>query len=386
MTLIILLALLLPDVYIYFVHVVRATRRSLWRLLYWLPTTVLLLVYLYYMGMSGENTLAHHTTAIGRLAIAIILFTTSKLAFIGCSLLGVVVHLLVRCCPRWPFHVAGAVLSGLIFGCTLWGTLIGVSNFEVREVEYASPDLPKGFDGYRVLQLSDIHIGSWQERPEAIQRLVELVNRQQADVILFTGDLVNQRSDELQGFTDVLAKLSAPDGVYSVLGNHDYGDYYHWSSPQDKEKNLDALKCLQADMGWRLLNNEHVLLHHKGDSIALIGVENDGEPPFSQHAELAHAMQGTEGLFSLLMSHNPTHWRREVIPATGIQLMLAGHTHAMQSILFGRSLAELKYPEWAGFYHEGGQTLYVNIGIGYVGLPFRFGANPEITVITLRRP
>ena len=138
-------------------------------------------------------------------------------------------------------------------------------------------------------------------------------------------------------------------------------------------------------MGWKMLNNSHVILHHQGDSIALIGVENDGEPPFSQFADLSKAKQGTDGMFKLLLSHNPTHWRREVLPQSDIDLMLAGHTHAMQGIFFGRSLAELKYPEWRGMYTEDGRSLYVNIGIGYVGLPFRFGAWPEITVITLKK-
>ena len=138
-------------------------------------------------------------------------------------------------------------------------------------------------------------------------------------------------------------------------------------------------------MGWKLLNNEHDILYHKGDSIALIGVENDGEPPFSQFADLPQAMQGTERMFQILLSHNPTHWRREVLPRSDISLMLAGHTHAMQGILFGHSLAELIYPEWRGMYYEGKRALYVNIGIGYVGLPFRFGAWPEITVLKLVR-
>lgn len=136
-------------------------------------------------------------------------------------------------------------------------------------------------------------------------------------------------------------------------------------------------------MGWTLLNNEHVILHHRGDSIALIGVENDGEPPFSQYADLPRAMKDTEGMFQILLSHNPTHWKRQVLPESDIELMLAGHTHAMQMELFGRSLASLKYPEWSGMYYQGERALYVNVGIGYVGLPFRFGAWPEITVLTL---
>ena len=232
----------------------------------------------------------------------------------------------------------------------------------------------EGFDGYRIVQISDIHIGSWQGNPDPIKQLVDSVNGQKPDLIVFTGDLVNQQSHELDGFQEILSQLYAPDGVYSILGNHDYGSYYHWQSPKAEIANLDYLIRQQKAMGWKLLNNEHDILHHKGDSIALIGVENDGEPPFSQFADLPQAMQGTEGMFQILLSHNPTHWRREVLPQSDISLMLAGHTHAMQGILFGHSLAELIYPEWRGMYYEGKRALYVNIGIGYVGLPFRFGA------------
>ena len=385
-TIIVILALLLPDLYIYFVHIFRKGCKRKWQLLYWLPTVIILAVYTYYIGMSGENTLAHHVNGIGRLAIATILFAASKITFVLCSLVGVIVHLLIRCCPRKPFNLVGIAAGSLVFGCTLYGATIGVSNFEVKEVSYTSSRLPVGFEGYRVLQISDLHLGSWIGSEKKIEKLVSLINKQQSDVILFTGDLVNQRSSELhQEFQSILSHLHAPHGVYSVLGNHDYGDYYSWPSPQAKSDNMQQLLQAQAAMGWQLLNNEHRFLHHRGDSIALIGVENDGEPPFSQHARLSEAIQGTEGIFSILMSHNPTHWRREVLSQTDIDLMLAGHTHAMQSVLFGRSLAELKYPEWRGFYYEGEQALYVNVGIGYVGLPFRFGANPEITVITLHR-
>ena len=168
------------------------------------------------------------------------------------------------------------------------------------------------------------------------------------------------------------------------MGNHDYGSYYRWKDLKEQVNNIDNLVRMEKAMGWELLNNEHTTLYHQGDSIALIGVENDGEPPFSQFADLKKASEGTDGMFRVLLSHNPTHWRREVLPDTDIELMLAGHTHAMQAIMFGHSLASLIYPEWRGMYTEGDRGLYVNIGIGYVGLPFRFGAWPEITVLTLR--
>ncbi|MBQ8673088.1 MAG: metallophosphoesterase [Bacteroides sp.] len=383
-TLIVLLTLFLPDLYIYLAHLRHCGGKRWLRLLHWLPSILLAGIYLYYIALSGENTLSHHAQGIGRLAIATLLFGASKVAFMLCSLAGVLVHALMRRCPRLPFNVAGMLLGATIFGCTLYGATIGVERVEVKEVPLHLSNLPEGFRGYRVVQLSDLHVGSWKGHPEVMEKMVEKVNALQPDLILFTGDLVNQRSDELPEFAPILSRLKAKDGVYSVLGNHDYGDYYRWPSPQDKADNMESLLKQQADMGWHLLNNEHVLLYRGGDTIVLAGVENDGEPPFSQHADLQRTMQGTDGRFCILMSHNPTHWRREVLPHGGIDLMLAGHTHAMQSQLFGRSLAALKYPEWSGLYREEGRMLYVNVGIGYVGLPFRFGAWPEITLFTLQ--
>lgn len=402
-TLILLLALLLPDLYIYLVYIVRRTKNFAWRAAFWLPSAVLVVLYLYLIYLTGDNALAHHPQAIGRLAIAVMALAVPKILFMLCSLLGILCRGLGRCLSaallhtpfrklrapfivhRTPFTAAGLVLGVVSFVNVIYGATAGITRFQVKHVTYESERLPEGFDGYRIAQLSDIHIGSWQGRPEAVEKLVKLTNEQQADLIVFTGDLVNQQSHELDSFRPTLSRLQAPDGVYSVLGNHDYGTYYRWKNSRQEADNLQYLREQQQAMGWRLLDNSHVILHHRGDSIALIGVENDGEPPFPQHADLPRATEGTQGMFSILLSHNPTHWRREVLPESDIDLMLAGHTHAMQMTLFGRSLASLKYPEWSGMYREGSRALYVNIGIGYVGLPFRFGAWPEITVITLKK-
>lgn len=401
-TLILLLSLLLPDLYIYLVYITHRTQNFGWRTLYWLPSLLLTAIYLYFIYFTGGNALAHHAEAIGYLAIAVMLMAVPKILLMFCSVAGIAIRGLGRCLSkllfhtpfkepqppfrvhRMPFTVTGIVLGGISFFNILFGAIEGITHFEVKQVTYTSPDLPEAFDGYRILQLSDIHIGSWHHQPKAIQQMINLANEQKPDLIVFTGDLVNQQSHELDAFREVLSQLQAPDGVYSVLGNHDYGTYYHWNNPHEEIENMQHLLQSQADMGWKLLNNEHVILHQQNDSIALIGVENDGEPPFPQHADLEKAMQGTESMFSILLSHNPTHWRREVLPHSHIQLMLAGHTHAMQMELFGQSLSALKYPEWSGLYLEGNRGLYVNVGIGYVGLPFRFGAWPEITVITLK--
>ncbi len=400
-TLILILFLLLPDVYIYLVYIVKKTRNIIWRSIYWLPTVVLVAIYVYYIYMTGHNALSHHTQSIGRLAVAVMLFAVPKTVFMLCSLLGILMRGISRLLSfiifrtpfreprlpfvahRYPYTLLGLAVGAITFANILYGAIAGITRFEVKDVEYRSANLPKGFDGYRILQLSDMHIGSWQGNPEAVRRLVNRVNEQQADLIVFTGDLVNQQSHELDSFKTILSQLHAPDGVYSILGNHDYGTYYRWHNPKEEADNLEYLIEQQKGMGWKMLNNEHAILHHRGDSIALIGVENDGEPPFSQFADLPKAMQGTEGMFRILLSHNPTHWRREVLPESDIALTLSGHTHAMQMEIFGHSLASLIYPEWSGMYYEGKRALYVNIGIGYVGLPFRFGAWPEITVIKL---
>ena len=384
-TFLLLFTLLLPDLYIYFVYIVRRTKNTLLRLSYWIPTLLLVILYVYFMYLTGDNAMSHHALGIGRLAIALMLFATPKTLFMLCSFIGILVHTLLKRCPTRPFTLVGIVLALYSFGCIAYGSFFGITRFEVKEVEYSSPRLPDGFDGYRIVQLSDIHIGSWQGRQKSIQKLVDMANGQKADLIVFTGDLVNQQSHELDAFAPILSQLHAPDGVYSILGNHDYGTYYRWKSPKEESANLDYLLRQEGAMGWTMLNNDHAIVRHNGDSIALIGVENDGEPPFSQFADLPKAIRGTDGMFKILLSHNPTHWRREVLPRSDIDLMLAGHTHAMQAIFFGHSLAELMYPEWGGMYTEDGRSLYVNIGIGYVGLPFRFGAWPEITVITLKK-
>lgn len=304
----------------------------------------------------------------------------------ACSLhiIGIPFHKWLRW-PRTPFIGTGLTLAVLCIIVILYGSFVGRTRFEVKEATFTSSRLPQSFDGYRIVQLSDLHIGSFVGNGPAIKRLVDMVNAQHPDLIVLTGDLVNHRAVELDEFQDILAGLKAKDGVYSILGNHDYGPYFHWKDKQDQDANLVDLEQRQVAMGWKLLNNSHDFLIQGNDSIALIGVENEGEPPFSQHGDLPKAKADTDGMFQILLSHNPTHWRREVLPNSNIDLMLAGHTHAMQLQFGNYSPACYIYPEWGGMYLEGSRGLYVNVGIGYVGLPFRFGAWPEITVLTLRR-
>ena len=336
-----LIFLILPDIYLYLRFIVHLTAKRWLRILYWLPAFLLSAGLLYLVYFSNNAFAERHTQAIGWFSIFFFLFTAPKLLLSLCTIIGVPFHKWLRW-PRTPFICTGLTLAVISIVMIIYGSFIGRTQFDVKEVTYSSPKLPSAFDGYRIVQLSDIHIGN----ASAIQKLVKLVNEQQADLIVFTGDLVNHRAVELNDFQDILAGLKAKDGVYSILGNHDYGPYFHWKSKDEQDDNLNDLLQRQAAMGWKLLNNSHTILIQGSDSIALIGVENEGEPPFSQYADLPEAMRGTEGMFQILLSHNPTHWRREVLPQTYIDLMLAGHTHAMQLKFGNHSPSSYIYPEW----------------------------------------
>jgi len=287
---------------------------------------------------------------------------------------------------------------GLAMGGGLFASLVyGFSNkyrYKVKNLRLSFANLPAGFKGLRIVQLSDIHSGSFTN-PEAVAKGVNKVLELKPDIILFTGDLVNDRAIEMEDYTAIFSRLKAPMGVYSVLGNHDYGDYYYGHEPVgpmalEKEANLASLKKLQGDMGWRLLLDENVTLERNGDKIALIGIQNwSALKRFPRYGNMAKAYAGAEGLpFKILMSHDPTHWDAEVRPRfKDIDLALAGHTHGMQFGVeipgFRWSPVQYVYRQWAGLYEEGAQKLYVNRGYGFIGYPGRVGILPEITLIEL---
>lgn len=292
--------------------------------------------------------------------------------------------------PRWRFLTrAGVVLSVLLFIGLWWGALINRNNMQVKEVNVTIPELPVPFEGYRIVQISDLHVGTFGNDTAFVSRFVDRVNSLHPDLIVFTGDIVNRHTPELIPFVPVLSRLRASDGVVSILGNHDYGDYFVWPDSVAKQQNMEMLVRLQDEMGWDLLLNEHRWLKAKGDSIALIGVENVGDPPFHTYGSLprAYATPG-DSVVKILLSHNPAHWVNDIArnDTMNIALTLAGHTHAMQVELLGVSPAAMRYETWGGLYDDGSarRRLYVNIGAGTVGIPMRLGATPEITVITLR--
>jgi predicted MPP superfamily phosphohydrolase len=280
---------------------------------------------------------------------------------------------------------------GLGIGASLFGTLLyGFSNkynYQVRRIKLAYQNLPAAFKGMKLVHISDIHSGSFQNKT-AVNHGVDMILKENADLILFTGDLVNDRATEMQEYMDVFSRLKAPMGVFSTLGNHDYGDYVAWPTQEEKKQNLEDLKKVHQDLGWRLLMNEHVVFNRDNAQIALLGIENWGaKGRFPKYGKMTEAYPGTENIpFKILLSHDPSHWDAEVkTKYADIDLMLAGHTHGMQFGLenpyFKWSPVQWMYHQWAGLYEDGKQKLYVNRGYGFIGYPGRVGIMPEITVI-----
>jgi predicted MPP superfamily phosphohydrolase len=281
------------------------------------------------------------------------------------------------------FGIGGTLITSLVYGFS------NKYNYQIRRVPLNFSNLPSAFKGLKIVQISDIHSGSFDNK-KAVEKGVQEILDLRPDLILFTGDLINDRATEVLGYEDIFSRLKAPMGVFSTLGNHDYGDYVKWPTEEARNQNIEDLKKIQAGMGWRLLMNEHVVLEKDGQEIALIGIENwSAKARFPKHGKMQEAYPGSEKYpFKILMSHDPSHWDAEVRPKYGdIDLMLAGHTHGMQ---FGIEIPGFKwspvkyvYDQWAGLYESGKQKLYVNRGYGFIGYPGRVGILPEITLIEL---
>jgi len=281
-------------------------------------------------------------------------------------------------------------LAAVLFLLVLFGITRGRHFYRVRRETIYFDDLPEAFDGFSITQITDVHSGSFTNA-EGVQKGLDLVNEQDSDVILFTGDLVNNRASEMDRWIPAFAKLKAPLGKYSVLGNHDYGDYMQWETPEAKRDNLLQLKQVHAEIGFRLMLDEALTLQKDGQSVTLLGVENWGKGQFHRYGDLEKATNGVpDDAFKILMSHDPSHWEGVTLEHhQQIHLTLSGHTHGMQ---FGIEFFGLKwspiqyvYKQWAGLYQRNGRYLYVNRGFGFLGLKGRIGMWPEVAVITLKR-
>ena len=282
-------------------------------------------------------------------------------------------------------------LAAIPFASLLLGMIRGKYNYKVLHYALEFDDLPEAFDGFTLTQISDIHSGSFDNAAK-VQYGVDLINEQKSDVILFTGDMVNNKAEELLPWKETFAQLTAPMGKFSILGNHDYGDYVEWSSKEEKKQNLESLIQTQEEMGFSILLNETHFFEKDGQRLALVGVENWGKGGFKKKGDLDKAVQEvSEDDFKILLSHDPSHWEEKVLPHPyPFQLTLSGHTHGMQFGIeipgwFKWSPVKWRYKQWAGLYTEQKQWINVNRGFGFIGYPGRVGIWPEITKITLKR-
>lgn len=296
-----------------------------------------------------------------------------------------------RSIDRSDFFAKFAVLVGAIpLVSGIYGMAKNAYDYQIHRVKVKLPQLPKSFEGMKIVQISDVHSGSFTAKTP-IKRAIDMINKENPDLVFFTGDLVNSRADEFIPYQSIFGEIKAKEGVFSSLGNHDYGDYYRWRDQQEKDENMLLLHRLQAEMGWKLLMNENQIIERNGEQIAIIGIENWSAKRFGKRGKLAHAKQGAENVpVKLLLSHDPSHWDAQIRPEfDDIDITFSGHTHGAQ---FGIEIGSFKwspsqymYKQWAGLYQKGKQYLYVNRGFGFLGFPGRIGILPEITVMELHK-
>lgn len=395
--LILICALLsLPDLYIYYMYARRWTKKRWIRLLWFAPSLLIAIAAGIIIGSNDMKP--DHQAWVSIFMFFFLACCAPKALFMLWDGVGHAINWIVSrgaknreeegdCIFVRIFRIIGMALAIFAIALLSFGYFVGRHHYVIHRQTFYFPDLPKRFEGYRIAQFSDMHIGTLRDgHEEDAKKIVELINAQHCDAILFTGDLVNHQSMELDGFQRDLSKLSAPDGVYAVMGNHDYSMYIKYPTEKERDADVEELQRRIRNYGWTLLLNEHRVLRRSNDSLIIAGVENDGLPPWPALGDLPKTMKGLKrSCFTVLMSHDPTHWRRAILPRTNIQLTLSGHTHAGQFKVFGWSPVSYVYREWSGAYAEGNQVLNVSDGIGAVMFPFRFGAWPEINVITLRR-
>lgn len=373
-----LVLMVLPDLYIW-LSFVRGAVAPVWSLLYWLPFVLTLLGVLAFMMGYANHFVLKCTLFL------FLVFALPKILFAVFALGGKLLSLLH---VRFMYIGIGAavVVSFCAFIMSLYGFVWGWQRMEVRTVAVGLRNLPNAFEGYRIVQISDLHLGTFGNDTTLMHTMVEKVNSLHPDMVVFTGDLVNTSPTEAQPFLAVLSQLRACDGVYSILGNHDYSTYHPDKSASGRLQRLEQLVNLQQSMGWHLLRDAHAVVRRAGDSLVIAGVENVARPPFPSRGDLKKALKGVDSeACVVLLSHDPMHWRREVLAdATNVGLTLSGHTHAMQFKVHKFSPAQWIYDEWGGHYVENERHLVVSTGAGS-NIPFRFGAWPEVVEIVLHQ-
>lgn len=378
-SIIILLVTLLPDIYMYRRYVKRRLGNVWARIAWWLPT---LLIMVSTIGVSLTRDFApHNLTLFNTYLFITALVVLPKFSFVLCSLAGRLARRMLKLRRNWGNYV-GLVLVLAELYILFHGTMVGTDRLNVRQVTIEFDDLPKAFDGYRIAQFTDVHLGSMKD--ELMLRAVTAIDDMRPDLIVFTGDIQNMGPDELPRFAQTLKRLKAKDGVMSVLGNHDYSRYVNLP-PDEALRNERMTRDFETSVGWQLLLNDNRIVRRGSDSIVIAGGENDGRPPFPAKADLKKAMRGIHAKsFVVMLQHDPSAWRRHILPLTNAQLTLSGHTHGGQISLFGLRPTELVGKEDDGLYVEGKRKLFVSTGLGGF-IPFRFYMNPEVVEITLKK-
>lgn len=376
--------IVLPCLYVDLRYLRRKRFGRVWvRMLWWLPGFCMT-VFTVVLAMHPDFAPAD-TTALNFYLFLLGLLVVPNFVFALCSVVGLALKKWLHMRRNYGNHV-GLAMVAVHWYVLIYGSTIGFNEIVVKHIDYASADLPAAFDGYRIVQFSDAHVGTYSsDRDYLLDAAVDSINAQHADMIVFTGDLQNMRPVEVERHVRTLSALHAPDGVFSVLGNHDYADYLH-ADTATKAANCRRMVDLQRQMGWTLLRNEHRVVRRGGDSIIVAGMENDGISKRSpERGDIGKTLSGTSPHdFVLMLQHDPSCWRRKILPQCNAQLTLSGHTHGMQFELFGWSPIAFKYSEWGGLYREGARAIFVSTGLGGF-LPFRFGVPGEVVVITLHR-
>lgn len=378
-----LLLILIPDLYLdwrYWRHKYPVSGR----LIRWLPS-ILLAAYTIVLSYE-KNFIPDNPTLLWVYLILLGLIAIPKAVFMLCSIIGLGFCSLFHKGERRRNYgnLMGLFCVPVIWYILIYGSFIGFNKLEVNRQDYSSPALPKAFDGYKIVLFSDAHVGSYTERNEyVLHRAVDSINAQRPDLIVFTGDLQNTQPQDLYRHVDVLSKLKAKDGVYTVLGNHDYGDYIFGNTAR-KVANCRETISLERQMGWTMLQNEHRYIERGKSGIVIAGMENDGDGiHFPQKGDVPQTLKGVkDGTFILMLEHDPSSWRRKIIPDGRAQLTLSGHTHKMQFSIFGWCPMSIMGKEYNDWYTEGSQSLFVTAGLGGL-IPFRFGSTGEIVVLTL---
>lgn len=378
----ILLLTVLPYLYVDLRYLRRRHCKWWKRVLWWLPCVGMVA---YSIIMASVKGFAPANASVTNWYLLLLgLLVVPMFVFMLSSLIGLGICKLIRSKNNWG-NLVGLFLIIAIWYIVIYGSTLGFSTVVVRHVEYSSPQLPKAFDGYRIVHISDFHIGTYDDsRKHILQKAIDSINAQKADMVVFTGDLQNREPHELYPYASLLSSIKAKDGVYSVMGNHDYADYIK-ADDIKRAANLRETQRMERSFGWHLLLNDHATIMRDSSHIIIAGMENDGNGKhFPQKGDIKKTLNGvSDHDFIIMLEHDPTSWRRKILPQSSAQLTLSGHTHATQFKLFGWSLASMIYTEWGGMYYDNERAINVSTGLGAF-LPFRFGVPGEVVVITLK--